>query len=157
MYEDDVTVAGYTAKNLRFFVTEKDTLRQTLNQQNSHNAVMGMEYRTSSSSKKASDVPYLGFFESLVQQKQVNAAEFAFFLGRGIERSELMLGGRNKSLYTGDFVTAPVNQQRYWNITVGGVSVNGVPVGMTGGPGTLSFLVLLKAPFPLLISRSSHR
>ena len=138
MYEDDVTVAGFTAKDLRFFVTEKDTSGQTLNQQNSHNAVMGMEYRTSSSSKKTPDVPYLGFFESLVQQKQVDTAEFSFFLGRGIEPSELMLGGRNKSLYTGDFVTAPVNQQRYWNITVGGVSVNGIPVNMTGGSGNQS-------------------
>ena len=53
-----------------------------------------------------------------------------------MESSELMLGGRNESQYTGILVTAPVIQQGYWNITIDGVFVNGKSLGKaTGGSG----------------------
>ncbi|TFY81196.1 hypothetical protein EWM64_g2817 [Hericium alpestre] len=39
--------------------------------------------------------------------------------------SELYLGGTNSDLYSGDFTWVPVTQAAYWQVELGGLSVNG--------------------------------
>lgn len=76
------------------------------------------------------------FMESLIADGLVDANEFGVYLGRvasGTEDdSELTLGGRDSTKYTGDFVTVPVSQQTYWQIALDKVTVN----GKTGGVST---------------------
>jgi len=52
-------------------------------------------------------------FESLIQQNVVEANEFSFYHARSKsdQNSELTLGGRDSSRWTGDLVTANVVEQ----------------------------------------------
>lgn len=62
-------------------------------------------------------------FQSIVSSGAMAAPVFSFKLaGNG---SELLIGGTNSALFTGDFVFAPVTQQGYWQVNMDGASVGG--------------------------------
>lgn len=43
--------------------------------------------------------------------------------------SEMTLGGRDSTKYTGDFTTVPVTQQTYWQVALDDVTVDGASAG----------------------------
>jgi cathepsin D len=69
------------------------------------------------------------FFENLVAAGVVDTDEFGFYLGRlasGTEDdSELTLGGRDSTKYSGSFTTVPVTSETYWQVALDNVTVDG--------------------------------
>lgn len=45
--------------------------------------------------------------------------------------SEMTLGGRDSTKYTGDFTTVPVTQQTYWQVALDKVTVDGASAGVS--------------------------
>lgn len=65
-------------------------------------------------------------FENLVDQKLVDTAEFAFYLGNSrSDRGELLLGGTDPAHYTGEITWVNLLSATYWEITLSGMSVGG--------------------------------
>ena len=73
----------------------------------------------------------------MINQKAVQKPEFAFSFSSEIDYTnkvsgsgDIMLGGRDSSKFSGDFVTAPVTKPgNGWNINIDVVQVNGQPLG----------------------------
>lgn len=126
-YLDSVTVAGLTATNQNVI-----SLTQATGFSGPNNALMGMAFPSIASSKST---PY---FFNLIKQSKVNPPEFSFYLGRAKSntqaRSEMTLGGRDSSRYTGAFTNVPVTSQTYWQTAIDGASVgnNAVIPGTSG-------------------------
>ena len=118
-YSDDFTVDGLTANDLQFFVAEDHKPRA---------GIIGMGYLT----QKAIDGRggnWTGFFETLILQNKIKTPEFSFFHGRGGVKTNMKLGGRDSTKYTGDFSTTPVVKMGDgWQVQLDGVSVNGQAV-----------------------------
>lgn len=62
-------------------------------------------------------------FQVLVEQGQVDHAAFSFKLAEN--GSELFVGGYNADLFRGNLAYTNVTQDGYWQVELGGVSVNG--------------------------------
>jgi hypothetical protein len=67
--------------------------------------------------------------EALVASGHLDAPVFAFFLGSGGAKGELLLGGVNPDHYTGDFAIVPVQESvpgvfGYWEVKLDGIQVN---------------------------------
>ena len=92
---------------------------------------MGMAFRTIANSKSA---PY---FHTLVNEGKVNPPEFSFYLGRAASgtqgKSEMTLGGRDSSKYTGSFTSVPVTKKGYWQVAVADATVAGSKAGSSAG------------------------
>ena len=116
---DSVTVAGLTADHQNVISL---TSAQGFNESNSH-SILGMGFSTTAHSKQPT------YFESLVSQGKVKTQEFAFYLGRPKSntqgRSELTLGGRDTSRFTGAVTQVPVRKRGYWQVAVDQVDVSG--------------------------------
>lgn len=66
-------------------------------------------------------------FNNLVAQGLVDNAEFAFYLGNSREdRGELVLGGTDPAHYTGDITWVNLLSATYWEITLSGLTIDGV-------------------------------
>merc|ERR1711959_703959 len=63
-------------------------------------------------------------FHSLVDAGQLAAPEFAFYLGDN-QPGSLVLGGTDKSHYTGDFTYVPLKSEDYWRIALDDMTING--------------------------------
>merc|ERR1719398_401288 len=58
-------------------------------------------------------------FESMVDQKLVDEAVFAFYLQNDAsEKGELVFGGIDKSHYTGELVKVPLISETYWEVSL---------------------------------------
>ncbi|KAK6078899.1 eukaryotic aspartyl protease [Seiridium cupressi] len=126
-YVDEFTIAGLTATNQTLIsVTTASGFTQI-----DADGLAGMAFSTIAQDNGTT------FFENLVAQGAVQADEFGFYLGRvsgGTQKdSELTLGGRDSTKYTGEFVTVPVSSQTYWQIDLDGVKVGGSTVANTQG------------------------
>lgn len=66
-------------------------------------------------------------FHALVNSKQLEEPVFAFYLGNS-KPGELVLGGVDKSHYTGDFHTVPLTSESYWEIALEDIKVSGSSV-----------------------------
>ena len=91
------------------------------------------------------------FFENLMGQNQVKKREFSFYLGRANsntgQNSQLTLGGRDTSKFTGGLTTVPVTVQRYWQVALDSVKVRGTVVASTDGQAIIDTgTTLLYAP-----------
>ncbi|TQS34047.1 hypothetical protein Golomagni_05587, partial [Golovinomyces magnicellulatus] len=77
------------------------------------------------------------FFEDAMDQGKVSTKEFSFYLGRTTDgtggNSELTLGGRDSSKFTGDAYMLPVVGSNNWDVTLYGIAVNGDVIDGTGG------------------------
>jgi hypothetical protein len=67
---------------------------------------------------------------ALVDSKKLGANQFAFFLGAGGAKGELVLGGVDPAHYTGDFAAVPVietapGKTGYWALTMDDAKVGG--------------------------------
>lgn len=118
-YYDSVTIAGLTATHQNVI-----SLTQATGFSNSaSDGLMGMAFESIANSKQP---PY---FLTLINEKKVSNPEFSFYLGRGADgtgkNSEMTLGGRDSSKYTGAFTTVPVTKQGYWQVALDEVVVNG--------------------------------
>jgi cathepsin D len=126
-YVDEVTIAGLTATNQTLIsVTTASGFTQI-----DADGLVGMAFSTIAQDNGTT------LFENLVDQGTVTTDEFGFYLGRVSDKtsgdSELTLGGRDSSKYTGDFVTVPVSDQTYWQVALDGVKVGGIAVAGTAG------------------------
>jgi len=127
-YFDSLTVAGFTA-------THQNIISLTTAQGFSgtgSDSLCGMGFQSIASSGQP---PY---FFTLVSEGKVGTPEFSFYLGREQSgtgnKSELTLGGRDSSRYTGAFTSIPVTQPGYWQVAIDGVSVNnGAVISSTSG------------------------
>jgi len=69
---------------------------------------------------------YPTIFEAMVQQKVVDTDEFAFYLsGTSGQAGELVLGGVDKSHYTGDLTYVPLNNETYWQVALDSMEMGG--------------------------------
>ncbi|KAK5123298.1 hypothetical protein LTR85_002728 [Meristemomyces frigidus] len=133
-YYDSVTVAGLTAKHQNVI-----SLTQAAGFSSSNaNSLMGMGFQAIAASGQP---PY---FKTLIDQKQVTTQEFSFYLGRAAgefpapmidksnikngtgAKSEMTLGGRDTSKFTGTPVQVAVSTPGYWQIPLDGVKVNAI-------------------------------
>ena len=124
---DDVTIAGLTAANQGIVsLTDAQGFAGEAS-----DSLMGMGFSTIAQSQ------FPTYFESLIAQNKVTTPEFAFYLGRAQsntqDQSELTLGGRDSSKYTGDFTQVPVTQPGYWQVALDDVTVGGTPGLDTAG------------------------
>ncbi|KXT11479.1 hypothetical protein AC579_2420 [Pseudocercospora musae] len=120
-YYDSVTVAGLTATHQNIIsLTQAQGFSGT-----GSDSLMGMAFQSIANSKQPP------FFFTLVNQKKVNPTEFSFYLGRqksGTQGlSEMTLGGRDSSRYTGAFTPVPVTSQTYWQVAIDGATVGSNP------------------------------
>lgn len=66
-------------------------------------------------------------FENAVDQELVDEPIFSFFLGNAdSEEGELLFGATNPDLYTGEITWVNLLAATYWEITLGGLSIDGV-------------------------------
>ncbi|KAH9518772.1 hypothetical protein Btru_006212 [Bulinus truncatus] len=78
------------------------------------------------------------FFVQAVQQGAVDEAVFSFYLGNDPKASvggELVLGGIDTKLYTGDVTYAPLIEERWFSILVSGIAVGESGAGYCGDQG----------------------
>jgi hypothetical protein len=69
-------------------------------------------------------------FENVVNQGLVDTPEFAFYLGNSrSDRGELSFGGTDPAHYTGDITYVNLLSATYWEISLGGMKVDGVSYG----------------------------
>lgn len=65
-------------------------------------------------------------FYNLINQGDLDAEEFSFYLGNSaLDKGELMFGGVDPEYYTGDFSYVPLLAETYWEIIMGDLSVSG--------------------------------
>jgi len=67
-------------------------------------------------------------FSALVSSGQLEKPEFAFYLGN-LEEGELVLGGTNPNHYEGKFTIVPLIAETYWEVALGGITVDGQATG----------------------------
>lgn len=68
--------------------------------------------------------------DNMYNEGLISDKVFAFKLGNSDgEDGELLFGGIDSSLYTGDITYVPVVEQAYWEISLDGVSVDGTTYG----------------------------
>ncbi|KAL5277444.1 CYM family protein [Megaselia abdita] len=68
-------------------------------------------------------------FYNMISQGLVDEPIFSFYLNRNVNGAtggQLIFGGSDPSLYTGDFTYVPVTQEGYWQFNLDSASVNGV-------------------------------
>lgn len=124
IYEDDVTIAGLKSLNQTLIAIKSATGFSALNA----DGICGMAFSALAKGNAAT------FFENLVASGAVEKDEFSFYLGRlasgtGSD-SELVLGGRDSTKYTGSFVTLPVVSETYWQVDLDNVKVRGLVAGL---------------------------
>ena len=73
---------------------------------------------------------------ALINSGQLAEPVFAFYLGHGGSKGELVLGGVNPAHYTGDFAYVPAvetvpGHMGYWELAMSSVTVNGTSVAST--------------------------
>jgi len=142
-YFDSVTVAGLTATHQNVISLTTATGFSG----SGADGLMGMAFPSIANSKQ------LPFFFNLINQGKVNPTEFSFYLGRTASgtggNSEMTLGGRDSSRYSGSFTKVPVTSQTYWQVAIDGASVGsgGLISGTTGGQAAIDTgTTLLIAP-----------
>ncbi|XP_060664019.1 lysosomal aspartic protease-like [Drosophila nasuta] len=68
-------------------------------------------------------------FYNMVSQKLVDDSVFSFYLARDgtstTQGGELIFGGSDASLYTGDLTYVPISEQGYWQFTMDGATIDG--------------------------------
>merc|ERR1711907_348805 len=61
-------------------------------------------------------------FEQMISQKLISEPVFAFYLPDDASaKGELVLGGVDKSHYTGELVTVPLTSESYWEVSLDGM------------------------------------
>lgn len=121
--QDDVTVGGLTVKNQLFAeVTDVAGLGLAFSV-GKFDGIMGMAFQTIS----VDDMPPV--FKDMVAQKLVDEPVFGVFLSATSGTpGELTLGGTDSSHYSGELTYVPLSSDTYWEVKLGGMTVNGKSV-----------------------------
>ena len=125
-YSDTVTVGGLTVHNQGLLsVTEAQFLSKG---GNDYDGLFGMAFTGASGSNATT------FMENIISNKQIPAPEFSFYLGRAFNgttgsASQLTIGGRDNSKYTGYITPIPVVQQTAWIVEMPSITINGISAG----------------------------
>lgn len=143
-YQDYVTVAGLTYKHQDLLSISETTLFTSGS--SNYDGIFGMAFTGASGSTHTT------FMENLIQNKQLTYPEFSFYLGRGFngntgQDSQLTIGGRDTTKFTGALTQIPVVNQTAWIVEMSGISVNDQSAGpnVTGLAGIdtgTSFIIL---------------
>ncbi|KAH8266655.1 hypothetical protein KR018_007693, partial [Drosophila ironensis] len=117
---DTVTVNGLSIQSQTFAesTTEPGTNFNNCN----FDGILGMAYEALA---RDGVVPP---FYNMVSQGLVDSSVFSFYLARdgtSTQGGELIFGGSDSSLYSGDLTYVPVSQQGYWQFTMAGASIDG--------------------------------
>jgi len=68
-------------------------------------------------------------FETMMDQKLIDESVFAFYLQQDASQmGELVLGGIDKSHYTGDLVNVPLTSETYWEVSLDNMKFGSSPV-----------------------------
>ncbi|KAG6360358.1 hypothetical protein INS49_011416 [Diaporthe citri] len=124
IYVDDMTIAGLKSANQTLMAIKSATGFSNLDA----DGICGMAFSFLAKGNA------ITFFENLVASGAVEKDEFSFYLGRlasgtGSD-SEMVLGGRDSTKYTGPFVTLPVVSETYWQVDLDNVKVRGLVAGL---------------------------
>ncbi|KAM3934470.1 gastricsin-like [Leptodactylus fuscus] len=116
---DTVTVQGLSIQNQEFglSITEPSSFFYYAK----FDGIFGMAYQSMSAGGATTAV------QGLIQQNLIPQPVFSFYLTE--QSGEVILGGVDSSLYSGQIVWAPVTQQIYWQIAIDAFSVNGQASG----------------------------
>merc|ERR1712137_101437 len=69
-------------------------------------------------------------FESMIDQKLIDESVFAFYLQKDAsQKGELVLGGIDKSHYTGELVDVPLISETYWEVSLDAMKFGDKTVG----------------------------
>ncbi|XP_061387518.1 uncharacterized protein LOC133322548 [Musca vetustissima] len=118
--QDDVTVEGLTIKN-QVFAEAMHEPGNTFTDSN-FDGIFGMGYKS-----LAEDVVVPPFY-NMFTQGLVDANMFSFLLrrdGSSTDGGELILGGIDSSLYTGEITYVPVTKQGYWQFEMTSGAIKG--------------------------------
>ncbi|KAL4252094.1 peptidase A1 family protein [Abortiporus biennis] len=115
-YNDTVSLSTLTALNQTLGAATTYSNGFTITRFPS-DGLLGMGYQTISNYNSPP------FFQTLVAQSRTTSPVFAFKLAS--TGSELLLGGTNPNLYTGEFTYASVLVKGYWQVLMDSVNVNG--------------------------------
>lgn len=123
IYVDDVTIAGLRSVNQTLIsVTSATGFSET-----DADGICGMAFSAGARDNGTT------FFENLVASGAVEKDEFSFYLGRFASGtgndSELTLGGRDSTKYTGSFITVPVTSDSQWKVALDNFKVHGLVAG----------------------------
>jgi len=117
---DTLTVGGLVAKDQIFAEVTDASGLGTAYKLGKFDGILGLAFPSLSVNKVTPA------FNNLVEQKQVSSAQFAFYLGNSdSDVGELVLGGTDPAHYTGSFSYVPLVAQTYWQISLGGLSLEG--------------------------------
>jgi len=124
--DDDLTLAGLTAKNFTF--AEATSLSGTSFIMAKFDGILGLGFRTICVGRVETAI------ESLFRQGQLNEAKFSFYLTRGgADGSALVLGGANPNYYVGDMKNYTLSSATYWLIDLNGITINGENIAAQKG------------------------
>merc|ERR1712100_718837 len=84
-------------------------------------------------------------FGNLVKSGELSDNVFAFYLGDN-QPGALMIGGVDKSHYTGDFTYVPLKSEDYWRIALDDIQIGGKSVSSTKTANVDSGTSLLAGP-----------
>lgn len=68
--------------------------------------------------------------QALIGSGQLSEPVFAFFMGNNAD-GELVLGETDSKHYTGEFATVPLTSESYWQVSLGGLKLDGDTIGST--------------------------
>ncbi|CAJ0932138.1 unnamed protein product [Ranitomeya imitator] len=116
---DTVTVQGLSIQNQEFglSVTEPSSFFYYAK----FDGIFGMAYQSMSAGDATTGV------QGLIQQNLIPQPVFSFYLTG--QSGEVIFGGVDSSLYSGQITWAPVTEQIYWQIAIDAFSVNGQASG----------------------------
>ncbi|XP_018104214.1 gastricsin [Xenopus laevis] len=116
---DTVTVQGLSIQNqeLGLSVTEPSSFFYY----SKFDGIFGMAYQSLSAGGATTAV------QGLIQQNLIPQAVFSFYLTG--QSGEVIFGGVDNSLYSGQIYWTPVTQEIYWQIAIDEFSVNGQATG----------------------------
>ncbi|XP_043861517.1 gastricsin-like [Dromiciops gliroides] len=121
---DTVTIQGISITNQEFGLSETEPGTNFVYAQ--FDGILGLAYPAISSGGATT------VMQGFLQENLLSAPVFAFYLS-GNENSdnggELVFGGVDSSIYTGDIYWSPVTEEAYWQIAINGFSIGGQSTG----------------------------
>ncbi|XP_018432316.1 PREDICTED: gastricsin-like [Nanorana parkeri] len=116
---DTVTVQGLSIQNqeLGLSITEPSSFFYY----SKFDGIFGMAYQSMSAGGATTGI------QGLIQQNLIPQPVFSFYLTS--QSGEVIFGGVDSSLYSGQIYWTPVTEQIYWQIAIDEFSVNGQPSG----------------------------
>lgn len=116
---DTVSVQGLTLTNQEFGLTTSETGSSFY--YSKFDGIFGMAYPAMSAGGATTAM------QGMLQQNLLTNPIFSVYMGS--QSGQIIFGGVDTSLYSGQIVWAPVTQELYWQIGINGFSINGQSTG----------------------------